>query len=59
MKKYKTVTFGCAFSTKNGFVEKLQRELDIYSSQGWELHSFQVPGGSASVCIMVFEKEVN
>lgn len=57
MKEYKSVTFGCAFNTINGFNEKLQNLLDEYSEEGWTLHTMQAAGGSASICICVFERE--
>ena len=57
--EYKTVTFGCAFSTKNSLNVRLQSLLDKYSKDGWKLHTMQVAGGSASICICVFERELN
>lgn len=57
--EYKTVTFGCAFCSKNSFNETLQSLLDEYSEDGWKLHTMQVAGGSASICICVFERELN
>lgn len=56
--QYKSVTFGCTFNTKKMFNEKLQELLDEYSTQGWKLHTMEVCGASASVCVCVFEKEI-
>lgn len=55
MKKYKTVTFGCSFSTKKGVENKLQEVLDEYSAQGWILHSWQISLGE--IVVVVFEKD--
>lgn len=57
MYEYESVTFGCAFSTKSGFNDKLQSLLDEYAEDGWKLHTMQVAGASASICVCVFERE--
>lgn len=55
MKIYKSLTIGCAFSTKYSFNEKFQTLLDEYSNEGWILHSFHF--GASSICTIVFEKD--
>ena len=57
MYEYKTETFGCGFSTKSGFNSKLEDLLNEYAEEGWRLHTMQVAGASASICICVFERE--
>ena len=57
MYEYETVTFGCLFSSKEDFNNKLQRILDDYAEEGWRLHTIQIAGGSASMCVCVFERE--
>ena len=56
MYEYKTISFGCAFSSKNTINKKIQDTLDKYSKQGWKLHTIQVSGGQG-ICVCVFERE--
>ena len=55
MYEYKTISFGCAFSSKNTINKKIQDTLDKYSKQGWKLHTIQVSGGQG-FCVCVFER---
>lgn len=54
---YKSDYFKCTFSTVKKFNEQLQEMLDRYSSEGWLLHSYQVPGEMAGFCTLVFYRE--
>lgn len=54
---YKSDYFKCTFDTLEKFNQKLQQMLDKYSAEGWELHSYQVPGEGASFCTLVFFRE--
>lgn len=54
---YKVVSFSCIFSTKRTIVKKLQKIIDKYADDGWKLHSYEIPGAFAEVCIVVFYKE--
>ena len=55
--RYKIEHFYCIFSTSKGIAEKMQTLLDKNAAEGWKLHSWQIPGASASFCEMVFYKE--
>lgn len=57
MKKYESITIGCAFSTKKSFNSRFQNILDEYSQKGWVLHSFHFDYGT--VCTIVFEKDID
>lgn len=55
--QYKTETFTCLLSFPGKFRDQLQEVLDRNAREGWKLHSWQVPGASASYCVVVFYKE--
>ena len=35
----------------------MQELLDKNAADGWKLHSWQIPGATASFCVMVFYKD--
>ncbi len=55
--EYKTEHFGCMFSTAGGIRAKIQEIADRNAAEGWTLHSWQIPGATASFCVMVFSRE--
>ena len=55
--RYKTERFYCMFSTTGMIARKIQELLDKNAADGWKLHSWQIPGATASFCVMVFYKD--
>ncbi len=55
---YLVDSFGCTFSSREKFTQQLQDMIDFHADQGWKLHSFETPGSSASLCVVVFYREV-
>ena len=55
--KYRTERFYCMFSTAGMIERKMQELLDKNAADGWKLHSWQIPGATASFCVMVFYKD--
>ena len=56
--EYKVDSFGCTFSTRAKLNTQLQEMLNKYAEDGWMLHSFEIPGASADICVVVFYREV-
>lgn len=55
---YKVVTFDCTFMSKDKFQKKLEENLNTYSADGWELHSFETTG-QGTLCTIIFQKNSN
>ena len=55
--EYKTETFSCVLKRLKTFNEMLQELLDIYANDGWKLHTMQLAGAGADICVCVFERE--
>ena len=55
--EYKTETFSCLLKRLKTFNQMLQELLDKYAADGWKLHSMQLAGACAEICVCVFERE--
>lgn len=55
--EYKTETFSCLLKRLKTFNVMLQELLDKYAADGWKLHSMQLAGACAEICVCVFERE--
>lgn len=56
--QYKVETFNCYLLGEDGIKEKADRLLQDYSLKGWKLHTMQMVGNVAYLCICVFEKPI-